>query len=117
MQFLRKFFDTNERDVDKYRKVVDKINAMEPQIKKLSDEELRAKTTEFQEKIQKVFDAECKKRDKTWEELDRVEKRAIGDLALDPTASGSFRRLPRSRPPQSEHAAIRRAVDRRHGSS
>ncbi|MEO7719391.1 MAG: preprotein translocase subunit SecA [Capsulimonas sp.] len=90
MQFLRKFFDTNERDVDKYRKVVDKINAMEPQIQKLSDEELRAKTAEFQEKIQKVFDAECKKRDKTWEELDRVEKRAIGDLALDPLLPEAF---------------------------
>ncbi|BDI32245.1 hypothetical protein CCAX7_42960 [Capsulimonas corticalis] len=90
MQFLRKFFDTNERDVDKYRKVVEKINAMEPQMQKLSDEELGAKTVEFKERIQKVFDAECKKRGKEWLELDRVEKRAIGDLALDPLLPEAF---------------------------
>ncbi len=51
MDFLRKFFDNNERDVRKYRKVVEKINAIEPEFKKLTDEQLLAKTDEFRQRV------------------------------------------------------------------
>ena len=51
MDFLRKFFDNNERDVRKYRKVVEKINAIEPQFKALTDEQLKAKTDEFRQRV------------------------------------------------------------------
>jgi len=47
MNFLRKLFDNNERDVARYRKVVEKVNALEPQFKALNDEHLKAKTEEF----------------------------------------------------------------------
>ena len=50
--FLRNLWDNNERDIAKYRKVVDQINALEPEIEKLSNEELRAKTDEFRERVQ-----------------------------------------------------------------
>ena len=31
MQFLRQLFDGNERDIAKYRKEVEKVNALEPE--------------------------------------------------------------------------------------
>ena len=41
------FGSSNERYVNSVRKVVDQINALEPQIQALSDEELRAQTDKF----------------------------------------------------------------------
>jgi preprotein translocase subunit SecA len=43
----------NDRLVKKKRKIVKKINSFEPQIEKLSDAELRAKTEEFRERLAK----------------------------------------------------------------
>ncbi|WP_395091336.1 preprotein translocase subunit SecA [Armatimonas sp.] len=51
MDFLRKLFDNNERDIRKYRKVVETVNAIEPTFKKLTDEELLAKTDEFRLRV------------------------------------------------------------------
>jgi preprotein translocase subunit SecA len=51
MGFLQQLFDGNERDIRRYRKIVDKVNALEPQIEKLTDEELRAKTAEFKQRV------------------------------------------------------------------
>ena len=49
---LTKVFGTaNERAIKRLLPVVDTINALEPQIQKLSDEELRAKTAEFRARI------------------------------------------------------------------
>jgi len=49
---LRKIFGTkNERDLKKLQPYVAAINELEPQIRKLSDEQLRAKTAEFKEKL------------------------------------------------------------------
>ncbi len=47
-KILTKIFGTaNERLIKRLMPIVNTINAMEPEIKKLSDEELRAKTVEF----------------------------------------------------------------------
>ena len=51
MNFLRKLFDNNERDVARYRKVVDKINALEPHFQALTDEGLKAKTQDFRDRV------------------------------------------------------------------
>ena len=51
MDFLRKLFDNNERDIRKYRKVVETVNAIESTFKKLTDEELKAKTEEFRLRV------------------------------------------------------------------
>ncbi len=51
MGFLATLFDANERDIKRYRKIVDKINSLEADYEKLSDDELRAKTAEFQERV------------------------------------------------------------------
>ncbi|SFI64599.1 preprotein translocase subunit SecA [Thermoflavimicrobium dichotomicum] len=52
LKALRKLFDANERTLAKYSKIVDKIEALEPQISSLSDSELRAKTDEFKKRLQ-----------------------------------------------------------------
>jgi preprotein translocase subunit SecA len=48
---ILKLFNANEREIKRLRRVVEKINALEPEIKKLSDEQLRAKTEEFRERL------------------------------------------------------------------
>lgn len=47
------FGSKNERELKRMGKVVTTINALEPEIKKLSDEQLKAKTTEFRERFAK----------------------------------------------------------------
>ena len=52
--FLTKLFGSrNDRLLKQYRKTVVRINAMEPEYEKLSDEALREKTQEFKERIAK----------------------------------------------------------------
>jgi len=51
-QFLTKFFGSaNDRAVQKLQLIVNKINALEPFIEQLSDDELKHKTTEFKKMI------------------------------------------------------------------
>ncbi len=47
------FGSKNERELKRMNKVVVRINAFEPDMQKLSDEQLKAKTTEFRERFQK----------------------------------------------------------------
>ena len=50
---LGKVFGTkNERELKRLMPQVEAINALEPQMKKLSDDQLRAKTDEFRQRIQ-----------------------------------------------------------------
>lgn len=51
MSILKKIFGSNEREIGKLRPIVEKINALEEQMVKLSDDELRAKTVEFKKRI------------------------------------------------------------------
>ncbi len=49
---LAKVFGTsNERELKRIRPLIDQINALEPQMKQLTDEQLRAKTDEFRARI------------------------------------------------------------------
>ncbi len=47
------FGSANDRQIKKYQPKVDAINALEPQMAKLSDEELKAKTVEFRAELAK----------------------------------------------------------------
>ncbi|MCM5680719.1 preprotein translocase subunit SecA [Schlegelella sp. S2-27] len=47
------FGSRNDRLLKQYRRVVEKINALEPQLEKLSDEQLRGKTQELKERVGK----------------------------------------------------------------
>ena len=50
---LRKVFGSrNDRILKRLSKTVNKINALEPDLEKLSDEQLRAKTDEFRQRVQ-----------------------------------------------------------------
>ena len=49
--FTKIFGSRNDRLLKQYRKVVARINAMEPEYEKLSDEQLRAKTQEFKDRV------------------------------------------------------------------
>jgi len=50
---LKKFLDDNEKEIKKLSSFVDVINDLEPQMKALSDSQLRAKTDEFKERLKK----------------------------------------------------------------
>jgi preprotein translocase subunit SecA len=53
--FLTKVFGSrNQRYLKSVQPIVDEINALEPAIKKLSDEQLRARTAEFKEQLQQA---------------------------------------------------------------
>ena len=48
MGFINKIFGTHsEREIKRVIPIVDRIEALEPEFEKLSDEALRAKTTDF----------------------------------------------------------------------
>jgi preprotein translocase subunit SecA len=50
--FLTKIFGSrNDRLIKQYRKTVDRINAIEPSLESLTDEQLRAKTQEFKDRV------------------------------------------------------------------
>ena len=62
--------DPVERALSRYREVVERINALEPAMKKLSDDELRGKTDEFKAKLAGI------------EELADL-KKAVDDLLVE----------------------------------
>lgn len=52
MGFLDKLFDDNAREIKKYQKKVEVINSLESETKALTDEQLRAKTEEFKQRLE-----------------------------------------------------------------
>ncbi|TCS95654.1 preprotein translocase subunit SecA [Hazenella coriacea] len=50
---LRKLFDSNDRQVKKFFAIADEIDALEPKLVDLSDDELRSKTEEFKQRLEK----------------------------------------------------------------
>lgn len=54
MGFLSKIFKSySEKEVQRVMPIVEKINSLEPEIEKLTDTELKAKTDEFKQRLQK----------------------------------------------------------------
>ena len=51
--FSKLFKSYSEKEINKIKKYVDEINALEPDFEKLSEEELRAKTDEFKGSLAK----------------------------------------------------------------
>ncbi|MCK4635417.1 MAG: preprotein translocase subunit SecA [Candidatus Moranbacteria bacterium] len=52
MSIFTKLFGSNESQIKKYNPIVEQINSLESQIKKLTDEEIKEKTKSFQKTIQ-----------------------------------------------------------------
>src|SRR3954468_2361403 len=85
------FGSKHERDVKRMLPIVSQINALEPEISKLSDDGLRAKTQEFRERLKPAADAV----DQALKEIPRddvVVKTAKADLqtALDDILPEAF---------------------------
>jgi len=53
MGILNKLFGSNQREIAKLMPIVEKINALDGEIRRLSDEELRGKTQEFRDRVSK----------------------------------------------------------------
>lgn len=53
MSIFKKMFGSNEREIGKLQPIVEKVNALEPETEKLTDEQLKAKTAEFKERLKK----------------------------------------------------------------
>jgi preprotein translocase subunit SecA len=51
MKLLQLLFDNNERDIRRYRKKVEKVNALEAEFEALTDDQLLAKTDEFRTRV------------------------------------------------------------------
>src|SRR5438552_10644741 len=84
--WLRKLFDNNERDIQRYRTVVDQINALEPEIEKLSNAQLREKTDEFRAHVQGEWaqKMEALEREGIFESERKDRTRKALDDVLDP---------------------------------
>jgi len=53
-KFVKKIFGTkNDREIKRILSIVDEINKLEPEVKNLGDEDLKAKTLEFRERLDK----------------------------------------------------------------
>src|SRR5918992_668691 len=51
LKFLSRLADSNEKELRRLEPIVARINALEPDIERLSDEELRAKSDQFRERL------------------------------------------------------------------
>ncbi|MGC4046402.1 MAG: preprotein translocase subunit SecA [Armatimonas sp.] len=78
MNILQKLFDNNERDIKRYRKIVEKVNAREPEFEALSDEQLRDKTQEFKDRVQEAVGDEAQYRNK--KEVTEAYNKALDDI-------------------------------------
>ena len=76
------FGSANERLLKKLFPVVVQINQLEPEIKRLSDEQLRAKTEEFRARLVKRLDGV--------DELPPAERKQIEQAALDELLPEAF---------------------------
>jgi len=75
----------NERELKKYSKRVLEINALEPEISKLNDEQLRKKTDEFKSRIQQFL------KDEGYDAIEEKEqKKKIMQKALDSVLVEAF---------------------------
>ncbi len=86
MKILSRFLDSNERQLKALQPLVDEINSLEPEIKKLSNEQLQAKTPELQRSFNGA-DVKSEALDKTLSTVFAVcreaIRRTVGERAFD----------------------------------
>ena len=51
MKFLKKVFDHEYKELEKFKKIADEIDVLDEEMSKLTDKELKAKTNEFKERL------------------------------------------------------------------
>ena len=94
--FISKLFGNNaSRDLKALRPIVDKVNAVYPDIQKLSNDELRARTTQIRADLQemvkpkrkeiealrqKIQETDIEKRQPIFNEIDKIEKEILDEF-------------------------------------
>src|SRR2546423_4999931 len=68
------FGSSNQRYLKSIQPIVDQINALEPAIKKLSDEQLRARTAEFKEQLQRAVEGATDPEDRKRREREALDE-------------------------------------------
>ena len=74
-KWLGNLMDSNEKALKKLQPIVDKINALEPEYTKFTDEELKAKTPEFRDRLVKAVAGAQNRVDTARQELQDAKKR------------------------------------------
>lgn len=82
--FLTKLFDANARDIARYQLVVTKINALEPKMAALTDEQLREKTNELRTKVQDEYKQKRAEAEPSWAILTEQQRRDADRRIYDP---------------------------------
>ena len=59
IKFFSGFGDSNEKELRRLQPLVDKTNELEADFEKLSDDELRAKTSEFRSRLKDAIVRTC----------------------------------------------------------
>ncbi len=92
--FIKKFFDANAREIEKYKVVSAKINTYEAAMEKLTDEELRAKTEDLKLRVQAAYKKRREAAEPGWATLidqkKREADREIFDTVLDQVLPEAF---------------------------
>ena len=85
LNFLGKVLgDPQKRKVKQYQPILDRINSLEGEIKRLSDDELRGKTAQFKERVSQAIAGQ------NLAALDIKDRRKILDAALEPILPEAF---------------------------
>lgn len=82
--FIKNLFDANARDIERYMQVVKKVNALEPSLKNLSDEELRAKAQELKTRVQSEYQKKREAAEPNWTDLTDQQRREADRKIYDP---------------------------------
>ncbi len=82
--FISKLFDSNGRDIARYKSVIGKISVCEAQFEKLSDAEIAEKTSELKERVQSEYRAKRAEAEPTWEGMTDQKKREADRRIYDP---------------------------------
>src|SRR5579859_7229174 len=94
MDFIKRWFDGNARDIAKYMAVAEKIELLEPGLVKLSNEELRGRADSLREKVQAEYKAKVEASTINWDSLTdaqaREEDRKIYTPILDSVLEEAF---------------------------
>ena len=81
MQIFKNMFDHNTKHINRVKKIVEQINALEPEVQKLSDEELKNSANYFREKL--GIDLEKNKKSHLFEIGSVDEEELKKELALE----------------------------------
>jgi preprotein translocase subunit SecA len=85
LNFLGKVLgDPQKRKVKQYQPILDRINSLEAETKRLSDDELRGKTAQFKERVSQAIAGQ------NLAELEIKDRRKILDAALEPILPEAF---------------------------